>query len=216
MVDKEPLLNPELLQLAEEVAVHYLSPKIAVLQAMLPPSLRPSYSALWAPKIAYEDWLEVLNPDEEGLSDKQIEILRLVVANTTILKKDAGSPSVVKKLVENKHLKIVPKEKERLQIPEYQKEQPHELTIDQQRAYETIRDEPKSTILLQGVTGSGKTEVYLRLSEDYLRQGKNILMLVPEISLTPIMVPSKPVGTRSSSSGLRSNIKFLKPKSLII
>jgi len=188
VVDKEPLLNPELLQLAEEVAVHYLSPKIAVLQAMLPPSLRPSYSALRAPKIAYEDWLEVLNPDEEGLSDKQIEILRLVVANTTILKKDAGSPSVVKKLVENKHLKIVPKEKERLQIPEYQKEQPHELTIDQQRAYETIRDEPKSTILLQGVTGSGKTEVYLRLSEDYLRQGKNILMLVPEISLTPIMV----------------------------
>jgi primosomal protein N' (replication factor Y) len=188
VIDKEPLLNPELMELADEVAEHYLSPKIAVLQAMLPPSLRPSYSALNAPKIAYEDWVEVVDPDETGLSDKQIELMRLVKDNGSILKKDFGSPSNLAKLVAANKLKIVKKEKERLHIPDYQKEQPHDLTIDQERAYETIKNNPKETILLEGVTGSGKTEVYLRLSEDYLAAGKTILMLVPEISLTPIMV----------------------------
>lgn len=53
---------------------------------------------------------------------------------------------------------------------------------------DNILHNEKEVVLLQGVTGSGKTEVYLKLSEEILSQGKNILMLVPEISLTPIMV----------------------------
>lgn len=188
VVDSEPLLNDELMKLADEVADHYLSPKIAVLQAMLPSSLRPAISSLRGPKVAYEDWVQIVKDDENDLTDKQIELFRLIKNNVIIRKKDCSSLSALKKLLELHRVEIVKKEKSRLRVPDYEKEQPHELTIDQTRAYEKIRDTIKETTLLQGVTGSGKTEVYLRLSEDCLKNGKTVLMLVPEISLTPIMV----------------------------
>lgn len=57
------------------------------------------------------------------------------------------------------------------------------LNSDQKRAFETING--SDTFLLHGVTGSGKTEVYMHLIERVLTEGKNAIMLVPEISLTP-------------------------------
>lgn len=57
------------------------------------------------------------------------------------------------------------------------------LNVDQQKAVEKITED--KTYLLHGVTGSGKTEVYMHLIERALTQGKNAIMLVPEISLTP-------------------------------
>lgn len=188
IVDEEPLLNDELLLLAEEVRRYYLSPKISILQAMLPPSLKPTSSALKGPKIAYEDFLLFVKEGDEELTAKQSEILRLVERNGEIRKKEAGSPSVVKKLLEKGLIALRKKERPRFQIPEYEKEQPHPLNFEQKKAFDEILSSDKEVVLLQGVTGSGKTEVYLHLSEEYLRKGENILMLVPEISLTPVMV----------------------------
>lgn len=189
LIDKEPLLNDELYHLVDEVSAYYLAPKISVLQAMLPASLKPAISSLRGPKIAYETWVEVIDPDEEGLTDKQKEAMRLILANGQILKKEVGSDSVVKTLLKHNKIRLLKKEKERFLIPEYEKEKkPRELTIPQKEAVDNILHNEKEVVLLQGVTGSGKTEVYLKLSEEILSQGKNILMLVPEISLTPIMV----------------------------
>ena len=189
VVDSEPLLNDELKQLAKEVSDYYLAPYVSVLQSMLPLSLRPARSALHGPKIAYETWVRLLDPSEDDLtSEKQVEILRLLKKNPEVLRKDLGSPSAIQKLLEFKKIELFRKEKERFHLEEYEKEQPRVLTFEQEKALETILLSHKEVTLLQGVTGSGKTEVYLALSEKYLSANKNVLMLVPEISLTPIMV----------------------------
>jgi len=66
---------------------------------------------------------------------------------------------------------------------------PHRLNAAQQKAFDRVRGNLEKgefeTFLLRGVTGSGKTEVYLRLIEATLQLGRNCLLLVPEIGLTP-------------------------------
>ncbi|MCQ2773015.1 MAG: primosomal protein N', partial [Bacilli bacterium] len=188
IIDEEPLINDELMTLAEGVSEYYMSPLISVLQAMLPKTLSPKLSSLHGPKIAYEKWVKCIDSTEDGLTAKQIEMLRLIAEHEEILKKEAGSPSILTALVEKKKVLVFSKEKNRFVLPIEERENPHEMSIEQRIAYETILSSPKEVVLLQGVTGSGKTEVYLRLSEKYLDDNKTVLMLVPEINLTPQMV----------------------------
>ena len=64
----------------------------------------------------------------------------------------------------------------------------HILTPDQKRAVETVETDARTVQLLHGITGSGKTEIYLTLIAKCLREGKSSIFLVPEISLTPQML----------------------------
>ena len=86
-------------------------------------------------------------------------------------------------------------EEEELRIPQIEKEAagaPIVLNEEQQAAFDMIRalarHSTPEAVLLQGVTGSGKTQVYLRLVQDILDQGRQAMVLVPEIVLTPQMM----------------------------
>ncbi|HNX15877.1 MAG TPA: primosomal protein N' [Bacilli bacterium] len=188
VIDDAPLLNEDLISLAKRVSEYYLAPFISVLQSMLPPSLSPRKSSLRAPKIAYDQYLSINHYSEESLTDKQTEILRLIKKERKILKREVGSPSVVEKLLSRGLIKIVKKEKRRLAIPNYEYQKPPLLTADQQKVIDEFNNSSDPVFLLQGVTGSGKTEVYLTLCDEELKKGHSVLFLVPEISLTPMMM----------------------------
>ncbi len=68
------------------------------------------------------------------------------------------------------------------------KQEKHVLTQKQQQVANAILSSSEKPFLLHGVTGSGKTEVYMHVIEKLVQQGKNCIMLVPEISLTPNML----------------------------
>ena len=101
---------------------------------------------------------------------------------------------IVNTLVKNGYLEIVEKKVERNPLlgRDCEKTTKLQLTEEQEKAYkcveEAIDNERYEQFLLYGVTGSGKTEVYLQLIEKVLELGKNAIVLVPEISLTPQML----------------------------
>lgn len=186
VIDTKPLLNQELQELAIQLSKMTLSPRIACLQAMLPTQLKPSSSK--GVSIKTKKIVEVLQ-DGNPKTYKQKECLKFLIKNQHLAIKDIPySKSVLDQLEKQGYIAYQEVEDYRNPYSIHQAHQEVTLTKDQQSVVNGILSKPERVSLIHGVTGSGKTEVYLALANEMLKQKKTVIMLVPEISLTPMMV----------------------------
>ncbi len=126
----------------------------------------------------------VLNYFQLSASEKKpITVKKLV-------EKAQSSPAIVKALVEKEILEEYFLQEDRINFAGKAREDELQLSPDQQKAFESIKEsfEQKSVCLLHGITSSGKTEIYIKLIEEYLAAGKQVLYLLPEIVLTAQLV----------------------------
>ena len=134
----------------------------------------------------------------DKISDKQRLVLNYLEAQKgkeellkILLKKTNVTDSVVKTLEKHAYVETYVKEVYRkVETLNEVTDKIIELNIIQEPIFEKIvcKKNTNSKFLLHGVTGSGKTEIYLKTIEDVINDGKNVLLLVPEISLTPMMI----------------------------
>lgn len=144
------------------------------------------------------DYDSVLNSLEKSKKQYELYAYLLDERHHTVLLKDleemgfskSSIDTLMRKGFVEKYDAIV--ERDPFETRVFEQDQKQQLTYDQQEAYksilESIQAHRQRTYLLHGVTGSGKTEVYLQTIEEVLKLGRQAMMLVPEIALTPQMV----------------------------
>ena len=181
-------LTEECLSLVGAIAARYHCPKALVLRLFLPSEMRKGAVRELYKKIAVLVQLDAQVPPRAKAQAAALSYMQKERRAPFTDLCDAFGRGAVTALVERGIFLI---EKERVQRKPYRsvegKEQERILTPAQSEAVEGILRSEKTVQLLHGVTGSGKTEIYLTLIAKTLQEGKSAIFLVPEISLTPQM-----------------------------
>lgn len=194
VIDDEIILNEELLSLGQYISSKTLCSMITAYQVMLPKALKANHKVNMKP---LKEKIAILNKEIEEIDNyiskchysKQVEILKTII-KTGYIKINSSNRSSINSLIQKDLIK-----QEQNDIYRYQDniiEQVKEITLnkEQQIAVDEVINNMGNyiTYLLKGVTGSGKTEVYMHIIKEVIKKNKNAIMLVPEISLTPQIV----------------------------
>ena len=200
VLEEEPALAPDVIALLRFAAEYYRYPLGEAIRSALPPQLsKAAHEKAATPDVErFAQRLPVADPAALGRAPQQAAVLGYLeaVGGRASVEEVAaaipGGKDALKRLAARGWVLLEAVERARTVREGLQSERPERLTDGQAAALEVLCAELTrdafSPFLLQGVTGSGKTEVYLRVVEKALELGKGALVLVPEIALTPQLV----------------------------
>lgn len=194
VIDNEEVLNLELLKLGEYISSKTLCSMITAYQTMLPKALKANHKVAMKPK---NEVIAVLNKDVSEIYEyisicsykKQVEILKSIIENGSV-KVISSNISSVTSLANKGLIKTISREVYRYNDKAIENKHTVFLNEEQSKVVKEVIDNlnTNNTYLLKGVTGSGKTEVYMHIIKEVIDRGMQAIMLVPEISLTPQIV----------------------------
>ncbi len=185
-LDEQAILNDELSALGQWMADYYLTSTIKVIQTMLPSAFNVSSGSQKPQEVVFVEFVKMV----ELRGAKQQAALDFLQGQKKMLRIafNREFPGVLALLVAKGACRLFSEEKA-YQTQTGAAESDFPLSEKQQEVYEVLCGQKQHVVnLLFGITGSGKSEIYLQLSKQWIKAGKQVLILVPEISLTPQMI----------------------------
>lgn len=195
IMDKYPVFSQEMIQLAWWMKEKYYTTLTQCLQTIMPAGINMKNEvktlSLNISGIQFEEELEKMKNRESSKAQLMVtELLQQKDYTASEIKSKLKiTDSAIKTLLKRGVIKenIHQQRRKLFDVENIQKTKPLELTTEQKNALEIILAEEEKPVLIHGVTGSGKTEIYLQAIEKITATGKQAIVLVPEISLTPQM-----------------------------
>ncbi len=190
LCDEEPILTKEDLLIIEFLIRKTLCKHIDAIRVLIPTGLIRGLKSKKKRVIKFikEFCEEIKNKDKYEKLVSFIKNNDCIFSKAELAKEHEFSTYVINKSIEKGYLSVEETVIERFNRRIYKEDNSKKLTEEQKQAILRIENTDKSGILLKGVTGSGKTEIYMNLVEKVLNRGEGAIVLVPEISLTPQMI----------------------------